>query len=205
MVSGLVALAVSGYAFRYRRVASSGFLRIISLGFMLLGVGLLIQASVFVFSAFNVARITDRIPLLYDATILYLVLQAVAYLMIVVGYTKRLNVSPLEMEGAAPAFVGGATYPLLFGTYVLFFGELAILVLLALLVFQAMLVYGEQKNRLSLAVLSGFSLILVAHFGELASVLSGSGAVYLVGGGAQLAGFALLLLFVLWSGKVGSG
>lgn len=204
MVSGLVALAVSGYAFRYRRVTSSGFLRIISLGFMLLGVGLLTQASVFVFSAFNIARITDRVPLLYDATILYLVLQAVAYLMIVVGYTRRLSLSAEDGGAMAPAFVGGATYPLLFGTYVLFFGELAILVLLALVVFQGVLVYGERKNRLSLTVLSGFAFILAAHFGELASVLSGSGAIYLVGGVAQLAGFALLFLFVLWSGKVGA-
>lgn len=202
MASGLVALAVSYYAFRYRRVTSSGFLRIISLGFMLLGVGLLTQASVFIASAYNVARIADRVPLIYDATIVYLLLQGVAYFMILVGYTKRLE-GPAIDGLSAPAFVGGVTYPLLFGTYLLFFGELGILVLLALVTFQAALVYGEAKGSLSLAVLSGFAFILIAHLGELASVLSGSWVVYLLGDVAQLVGFALLLLFVVWSGKVG--
>lgn len=203
MASGLVALAVSYYAFRYRRVTSSGFLRIISLGFMLLGVGLLTEASIFIFSAYNVARIVDRVALIYDATIVYLLLQGVAYFMILVGYTKRLDEPKLESL-AAPAFVGGATYPLLFGTYLLFFGELGILVLLALVTFQAALVYGEGKGSLALAVLMGFSFILIAHLGELASVISGSSPVYLIGGVAQLAGFSLFLLFVLWSGQVGS-
>ena len=207
LLGGLVALAVSYYAHRYGRVAGSGFLRILSLGFMLLGVGLLAQASAFVLFALNAGRISDRGVIVYGGTAIYLVLQAVAYLLISVGYARRLQGAPAV--AAAAGAIGLlqvrviASSPLLFGTHVLEFGELVLIVLLALIVFQGLLVYGDNRNRLSLIVLGAFSLILLAHFANISAVILSSGVLYLAGDLIQLGGFGLLLLFVLMSGPDG--
>lgn len=205
LVSGLVALAVSYYAFKYRRVTDSGFLRILSLGFMLLGIGLVTQASIFLFSAFNVAKITDRVALLYDATILYLGLQVVAFALIGAGYARRIHSEEPALQKVVPfALLGDASTPVLFGTYTLIFGQLLIVALAAIIVFQGILVYGEHRNKLSLTVLGSFAFILLGHLWQLGGALLGSGELYLIGGIGQLVGFGLLLLFVLWSGSLGS-
>jgi hypothetical protein len=206
IISGVVALAVSYYAFRYRRVTGSGFLRLVSVGFMLLGVGLLTQGSVYLFAAANLGRFSDRIALIYGSTGLYLVLQSAAYLIIATGYTVRVQKGDDILSngsGAIPLLAVQAT-PVLFGTFVLDVGELVILAIVAFIVFQGAMAYSEQKNRLSLSVLAAFSFIAFAHLGELLGSMSHSGNLYLLGGVANLAGFVLLLLFVIWSGRVGS-
>lgn len=203
LVGAFVALAVSYYAFRYGRVTGSGFLKLVSIGFALLGIGLMTQASAFLLFAYNVGRISDREVLVYASTILYLALQAAAFVVIAVGYIWRTRVSPAPKEPGAALAVGAFSSPLLFGTHVLEVGQLVILVLLGFVVFQEALIYSEQRNRLSLAVLGGFAFILLGHVGILAASLLTSGLIYLLGDVAQLAGFGLWLLFVLWSRPVG--
>lgn len=207
ILGGLVALAVSYYAYRYGRVAASGFLRTLSIGFMMLGVGLLAQASAFIFFALEAGRIADRGIFVYSATLVYLALQAVAYLMIAVSYSRRVRRGPKLAGGAAAVVtIKVASTPsslLLFGTHVLEFGELILVVLVALIVFQGLLIYGENRNRLALTVMGAFALILLAHIAELSASLLSSGLLYLVGDLVQLAGFGLLLLFVLRSGPDG--
>ena len=208
LMGGLVALAVSYYAFRYGRVAASSFLRILSLGFAMLGIGLLAQASSFIFFDLDAGRISDRGVFVYSATLVYLALQAVAYLMITVSYARRVQGG--SKASAEASLLGAFLIPyvpssfLLFGTHVLEVGELVLVVLLGLVVFQGVLTYGENKNKLSLMVLGAFSLILVAHVAILSSSLLSSGLLYLLGDLVQLAGFGLLLLFVLRSAPVGS-
>jgi hypothetical protein len=203
LLGGVVALAVSYYAHRYWRVTGSGFLRIISLGFMMLGVGLLAQASAFVFFDLNAGRFSDRGAFVYDATMVYLALQAVAYLLIAVGYARRTGKEP-----PAPAAAGGASLlvsptPLLFGTHVFEFGELILVVLVALIVFQGLLVYLDSRNTPSLTVLGAFTAILISGVAKLGASLLSSGLLYLAGDVVQLVGFGLLLLFVLRSGPSG--
>lgn len=206
-LAGLVAFAVSYYAYRYGRVAGSSFLRILSLGFMLLGVGLFAQASAFVFFYLDAGKISDRGAYVYSATLIFLALQAVAYLMITLSYARRVRGgSAVAAEGAAVGalqIVYQSSSFLLFGTHVLEFGELILVVLLALIVFQGLLIYGENRNRLALMVLGAFSLLLVAHVATLSASLLSSGLLYLVGDLVQLAGFGLLLLFVMRSGPDG--
>lgn len=203
----MVALAVSYSAFRYGRVTESSFLKILSLGFMLLGVGLIAQASAFIFFDLNAARISDRGIIVYSATIIYLALQAVAYLMITVSYARRVHGSS-KVEGGAATISALQIVPtssslLLLGTHVFEVGELVLVVLVALIVFQGLLIYGENRNRNALTVLGAFSFILVAHLSKLSASLLSSGLLYLVGNLVQLAGFGLLLLFVLRSGPDG--
>jgi hypothetical protein len=207
LLGGLVALAVSYYAHRYGRIVGSSFLRILGLGFMLLGIGLLAQASAFIFFDMNAGRISDRGAFVYDGTIVYLALQSVAYLMIAISYARRVHGgAPLA---AAAGVIGllqirsTTSPPLLFGTHVLEFGELILVVLVALIVFQGLLVYADKRSRLSLTVLSAFSAILLANVAKLSASLLASGLLYLVGDLVQLAGFGLLLLFLLRSGPDG--
>lgn len=205
LIGGLVALAVSYFAHRYGRVAGGSFLRILSLGFMLLGVGLIAQASAFIFFFLDAGRISDRGVFVYGGTIIYLVLQSIAYLLIAVSYARRMQ------SGAVTAAAAGALAllqipsnpPFLIHTYLLEFGELVLATLIALIVFQALLVYEDNKNRLSLMVLGAFSAILLAHVAKLSSSVLTSGLLYLIGGIIELGGFALLLLFVLRSGPDG--
>lgn len=206
LVSGLVALAVSYYAFRYRRVTGSGFLRLLSVGFMLLGVGLLAQASVYIFAAYNLGRFSDREALVYGSTGLYLILQSAAYALIATGYTVRVQRGvPLDKGDTSNIPVAAlAVTPVLIGSLVLDVGELVILVFVSFIVFQGVMAYSEQRNRFSLYVLSAFSFIALSHLGELLASLSGSGLLYLLGGASNLVGFVILLLFVVWSGQVGS-
>ena len=205
LISGVVALAVSYYAFRYRRVTGSSFLRLLSVGFMLLGVGLLAQGSIYLLAEFNVGRFADREALVYGATGVYLVLQSAAYLLIGTGYTIRVQRGvPSDGMGTTAAVLAVQATPLLFGTLVLDIGELVILVLVSFVVFQGAMAYSELKNRLSLYVLLGFAFIALSHLGELLGSLLASGDLYLLGGTANLAGFCLLLVFVVRSGRIGS-
>ncbi len=209
LLSGLVALLVSYYAFRYGRVATSSFLRLLSLGFMLLGLGLLAQGSVLTLYLFNIGRITDRINLTYEATALYLLLQVVAYLLIGLGYARRMHTAPNpEPKTSIPAaalvaMAASTTIPAL-RTRLFEFSELVTIILVALIAFQALLVYSENRSRFPLLVLTAFTLILFAHIGSLLSAVLSSGALYLVGGLIQLAGFSVLLYFVIRSGRVGT-
>ncbi|MDG6986100.1 MAG: hypothetical protein JRM73_05065 [Nitrososphaerota archaeon] len=202
LIGGLVALAVSYFAHRYGRVAGGSFLRILSLGFMLLGIGLIAQASAFLFFFLDAGKISDRGVFVYGGTIIYLVLQSIAYLLIAVSYARRMQ------TGAVTAATAGVVVllqnsPFLIHTYLLEFGELVLATLVALIVFQALLVYEDNKNRLSLMVLGAFSAILVAHLAKLSSSVLASGLLYLIGGIIELGGFGLLLLFVLRSGPDG--
>ena len=203
LLSGLVALLVSYYAFRYGRVATSSFLRLLSLGFMLLGLGLLAQGSVLTLYLFNVGKIADRLTLTYDATALYLALQMIAYLLIGVGYARRMHsAAPAEPKDVVPP-AALAIIPAL-GTRLFQFSDLVIVILLALIAFQALLVFSDNRSRFSLFVLSSFLLIMVAHMVELLSSFLSSGVLYLSGGLVQLAGFLVLLYFVIRSGRVGA-
>ncbi|MDG6909603.1 MAG: hypothetical protein JRN08_04465 [Nitrososphaerota archaeon] len=206
LIGALVALAVSYYGFRYGKVTGSSFLKTLSLGFMMLGVGLLAQASAFIFFDLDAVRLADRGTFVYSATMIYLALQAVAYLMITVSYARRVqggSKAAVETAGLAVLALSQPSSLLLLGTHLFELGELVLVVLLAMIVFQGGLIYGESKNRLALMVLGSFSLLLVAHVAELSASLLSSGLLYLVGDLVQLAGFGLLLLFVLRSGPDG--
>ncbi|MDG6939240.1 MAG: hypothetical protein JRN39_02435 [Nitrososphaerota archaeon] len=201
LASGLVALLVSYTAFKHNRLVESGILRFVSFGFMLLGMGLLLQGSLITLLALDVGRIADRAALVYVASLIYLVLQLVAYSAFAVGYARG------AYGRKALAFLSVVVVSkseLLLGTYVNAVTQLGSVMLLGFVVFQGILVYTRTRNRVSLLVLMGFALILVAHsLTMLASVLV-SGLLYLAAGSVQFAGFLALLLFLIRSGHIGS-
>jgi hypothetical protein len=215
LMSGVVALLVSYYAFRYTRLLENSVLRFLSLGFIMLGIGLLIEAAVFSLIVFNVGDLTtDRIFALGTAA-LYDILQIGAYFIFAFGYLRSALAGPKKSEAigataaifALPAATSAGTErvrEMIHLTRAIFaISEIFSVIFIAVVVFVGLLSYSETRHKFSLFVLASFVLILVAQAFELWTALSVSVRLDFVGSGIQFAGFASLLVFLIWSNKIG--
>lgn len=214
LMSGVVALLVSYYAFRYTRLLENSVLKFISLGFVMLGVGLLIEAGVFSLIVFNVGKLTnDRIFALGTAA-LYDILQIGAYFLFAFGYLRSAFAGPKKVETvgalsliALPIAISPGTQrvrELLHLTRAVYsVSEILSVIFLAVVVFVGLLSYSETRHRFSLFVLASFVLILIAQAFDLWTALSVSVGLEFVGSAVQFAGFLSLLVFLVWSSKIG--
>lgn len=198
ILSALVALLTSYYAYRVHRYVPDSLLRAISIGFMLLGVGLVLDAGTSLVTGKTlVESVPDRL-LTILVSFTYLTIQMVAYLVIAAGYAmaaygnRAKQVAPAVIFGAAVGLYG---YSLL--SYFVAF------VLLAFIVFQGLLLRSGEKRGLSGMVLLAFILIFAAHFVLLVSVLVLGPGLFLAGTVVQFLGFLSLLVFVVRSEVVG--
>jgi hypothetical protein len=199
ILSAFVALLTSYYAYRVNRVVASAVLGAMSIGFMLLGIGLVADAATVLFTGHLVVETyADRVFVLF-ATFTYLTIQMVAYLVIALGYARATYGG--EPKPVVPAVLVGAAAIGLYGYTLLSY--FVALILLGFVIFQGFLLRSGGKSRFSGTVMLSFVLILVAHLVFLASVLALSGGLYLVGIGVQFLGFLSLLVFVVRSEVVG--
>ena len=197
----MMALLTSYYAYKVNRLVSNSVLWAISIGFMLLGLGLAVDAGTSLVSGRTlVESFSDRVLTLV-ASLTYLTLQMVAYLIIAVGYARAtygsqgMVAAPLALAGTA--MVGLYSYSIL--------SYFVALILLAFVVFQGFLLRSGARNRFSGMVLLAFFLILAAHAVLLLSVLVVGPGLFLIGTAVQFLGFLSLLEFVLRSEVVGPG
>jgi hypothetical protein len=206
VLSAFVALVTSYYAYRFNRLAANALLTSITFGFMLLGVGLLVEAFTSVTLGQTLVEVLTSKVLATITTFTYLSIQMVAYMVFAIGYA--IMAFGRSSKGVAAAFVL-ATAPRVVEVGGLYSYALVsyfvVLVLLAFVVFQGLLIHGRSGSRFSALVLIAFTLILLAHAVLLASVVSLNGTTFLLGTGVQFAGFVSLLLFLLRSGRVGAG
>ena len=201
ILSALVALLTSYYAYRANRLVASSVLRAISIGFMLLGIGLAVDAGTSLVSGRTlVESFSDRALTLF-ASLTYLTVQMVAYLIIAVGYSRATYGG--RPEAAAPAALVGSAALGLYGYSLLSY--FVAFVLLAFVVFQVMLLRSAERGKLSGMVLFGFILIFAAHLILLISVLMLGAGLYITGTAVQFLGFLSLLAFVVRSEVVGPG
>ncbi len=201
LLSAFVALLTSYYAYRFNRVVNNPVLRAINVGFMLLGIGLLVDAGTSLFSGhLLVESYADRVFVLI-ASFTYLTVQMVAYFVIAVGYA-RATYGGKVMTSVPAILVGTAAIGLYGYTLLSYF---VALILLALVVFQGFLLRSGEKTRFSGMVMLAFVLILAAHLVFLASVLALAGGLFLIGIGIQFLGFLSLLIFVVRSEVVVAG
>ncbi len=201
-LSALVALLTSYYAYRFNRVVENPVLSAISLGFMILGIGLAVDAGTSLFTGkLLVESFAERVLGLV-ATFAYLTMQMAAYAVIAVGYSRATYGRGQPGTAVSAAIVGSAAIGLYGYSLLSYFVSL---VLLAFVVFQGFLLHSEGKSRFSNPVLIGFGLILAAHLVHLLAVLSLGVGLFLVGTGIQFVGFLSLLVFVLRSETVGPG
>lgn len=212
LLSGVVALLVSYYAFRYNKLLENSTLMFISLGFIMLGIGLLIEAAVFSLAVFNIGDLTaDRVFALLS-TALYDVLQIGAYFLFAFGYLRSAYVSrpKAETAGIATTLAIGTTGSVRLHTLlhitrtVSAVSEVFVVAFLAAIVYVGLLGYSETRHRFSLLVMVSFMLILVAQIFDLWTALSVSIRLDFVGSAIQFAGFLSLLIFLIWRSRIGS-
>ena len=209
IMCALVALLTSYYAYKANRFVSSTVLWAISIGFMLLGFGLVVDAGTSLISGRTLVEITgktagesfsDRVLTLF-ASVTYLTLQMVAYLIIAMGYTK--STYGRQLSTAAPAAAVGSALVSLYSFSILSY--FVTLILLAFILFQGLLLRSWHSGRLSGMVLLAFVLVFVAHCVLLVSVLILGSGLFLIGTAVQFLGFLSLLIFVVRSEVVGPG
>ncbi len=201
ILSALVALLTSYYAYRTGRLVENSVLRSISIGFMLLGIGLAVDAGTSLFSGrLLVESYAERVFVLL-ATFTYLTVQMIAYLVIALGYSRATYGG--QSMPALPAVLVGSVAIGLYGYSLLSY--FVALMLIAFILFQGLLLRAGGKHRFSGMVMVAFVLILAAHLVLLASVLTLGAGLYLVGIGVQFLGFLSLLAFVVRSEVVGPG
>jgi hypothetical protein len=207
ILSAVVALLTSYYAFKFRHVADNPILSSIAFGFMLLGVGLLIEAGTSGAVQQTLVRAFLSKILAAVETYTYLSLQMVAYLVFAVGYAvltfRRSPKSAVLGAGILLATPKAANSLGLYSYAVVSY--FVVLVLLAFVVFQGVLIHSRSPSRFSLLVLVAFLLILAAHVVLLVSVVDLSEFLYLIGTAIQFLGFLSLFAFLLRSGRVGAG
>lgn len=209
-LSGMVALLTSYYAYRFGRITGNSLLKAISFGFMLLGLGLFLEAGTSAVLGHTLVGITKYKTLAGVESLSYLSIQMVAYLVFAVGY-GYMAFGKFDEDLARPAIAAAATagsakalgltglYRYAVASY------FVVLLLLAFVVFQGLLIHSRSRSRFSLLVLAAFSLVLVAHILLLSAVAELSGSLFLVGTSVQFLGFISLLVFLLRSGRIGAG
>lgn len=206
-VSGIVALLISYYAYKNNRLVGSILLRYISWGFLLLGVGLILQAgteSVVGATAYEAVRLRGLRSLSF---LVYTSLEVIAYAVFAWGYGLSAFVRKQAPSGAAvPVVLATAASrlaaALLLGLAIYVGSQVIVLVLLLLIVIHGVRVFTHSRSNLALMVLFGFSLIFLGHVLMITSVLGSMGAVFLVGNTIEFLGFFSLLIFLIWSGRV---
>jgi hypothetical protein len=215
LMSGVVALLVSYYAFRYTKLLENSTLKFISLGFIMLGIGLLIEAIIFSLVVFNIGHLTNIRIFALGTAALYDILQIGAYFLFAFGYLRSAFAKSrpkIESAGTAalltlPIAISPGTErvrAMLHLTRAVFaISEIFSVIFLAVVVFVGLLSYSETRHRFSLFVLTSFVLILAAQVFELWTALSVSVGLDFVGSAIQFAGFLTLLLFLLWRNKIG--
>jgi hypothetical protein len=199
-MSAFVALLTSYYAYKANKIVRSSVLGAISIGFMLLGVGLAVDAGTSLGSGRLLVELPADRALALFSSFAYLTIQMAAYLVIALGYGRAAYGK--QFVGAAAAVLVGRAVGLYSFSLLSYF---VVFLLLAFVVFQGFLVRSGGKGRFSSMVLLAFSLILLAHLIFLVSVLTLGGGLYLVGTGVQFLGFISLLAFVVRSEVVGPG
>jgi len=199
ILSALVALMTSYYAYKVHRLIPNSLLWAISIGFMFLGVGLAVDAGTSLVSGRTLVQsLSDRV-LTILASLTYLTIQMVAYLIIAVGYARVAYGNQIKV--AAPVVLAGSAIAGLYRYSLLSY--FVVLLLLAFIVFQGLLLRSGEKRGLSGMVLLAFILIFAAHLLLLISVLILGSGLFLIGTVAQFFGFLSLLVFVLRSEVVG--
>ena len=196
--SAFVALLTSYYAYKSNRLVGSQILGAINIGFMLLGIGLAVDAGTSLVSGRLLVELPAEKTLTLLASVSYLAIQMVAYLAVAVGYARAAYGRP---QMAAPVVLAGAAALGLYRFSALSY--FVTVLLLAFVVFQGLLLRSGGKSRFSAMVLLAFGLILVAHVVILFSVLVLGSGLYIIGTGVQFFGFLSLLAFILRSEMIG--
>jgi hypothetical protein len=209
LLSGIVALLISYYAYKNNRLVGSILLRYISVGFLILGIGLFLQAgteNIIGVTAVQAAKVRGTQLVAY---LVYNALQLLAYGVFAWGYGLSAfsrGKTPAAVVPAVFAAASAITRRLLdvivFILVVYVASQVGIVILLFVIVFQAVRVFSHSQSNLALMVLFGFALIFFGHLLMLGAIVALDSTIFLVGNTIEFCGFLALLFFLIWSGRV---
>jgi hypothetical protein len=210
LLSGVVALLISYYAYKNNRLVGSILLRYISVGFLILGIGLFLQAgteTIIGLTAVQAAKVRGDELLAY---LVYNALQLLAYGVFAWGYglsafsrgKSPAAVVPAVFATAASALTRRLLDVIVFILVVYVASQVGIVILLFVIVFQAVRVFSHSQSNLALMVLFGFALIFFGHLLMLGAIVALDSTIFLVGNTIEFCGFLALLFFLIWSGRV---
>ena len=209
ILSAFVAFPISYYSSKFNRFVDSTTLRMVSIGFAILGTGLLVEGiTTYIADATVVEGLLAK-RLVADGGLIFFALQLVAYVTFAWGYGTE--VFGRTRSGGRDSVEPGAVLPVsiiasTFGVY----HEVALLVylmmvaLLAFIVFEAIMIYVRGKKRSALLVLLSFGLIFAGHLLMLDSVVALTPLTFYEGTIVQFVGFVSLLWFLIRSGRLGT-
>jgi len=195
IVSGLVALAVSYVSYRYLKMSDVSVLTYISISFMLLGAGLLLQGSLGLVLGLKLGNVYEDARAAFIIGVIYLLVENLAYLILVIGY-GRFTFWPT----AAPLI---AITPqqlrrfFLLGLTIFDVSQLISILLLMVLIFEALLLSSRSGSSFSRLILLSFFVLLLSHVVMLYASMIRTPFYYIVGELIQFASFALILVFLL--------
>jgi len=113
LMSGVVALLVSYYAFRYNRLLENSTLKFISLGFAMLGIGLQIEAAIFSLIVFGIGDLTTDRTFALGTAALYGIPQVGAFFLFAFGYLKSALSAQPKIESANRVALALFAFPLI--------------------------------------------------------------------------------------------
>jgi len=198
VVSGLIALAVSFAAYRYLKIGDVGLLTYLSLSFTFLGVGLMLQGVMSLILGLRLGNVYEDARLMYFMGITYLMVENLAYLLLVIGYTRETfwrgasSLAPLII--ITPSQL--RRYFLL-GHLVFDASQVLSILLLMIILFEGFLLSTRSGSSFSRLVLLAFTVLLLAHVTMLYASATMTPFYYIVGELVQFASFLLLLAFLI--------
>lgn len=212
LLSGLVALLISYYAYKNNRLVGSILLKYISVGFLLLGISLLMQAGTETIIGITAIQALKVRGIELVGFLVYTALELLAYAVFAWGYglsafsraraPAATTALPAVLATAASALTRKLLDLIVLILAVYVASQVGIVVLLFVIVFQGVRVFSQSHSNLALMVLFGFALIFIGHLLMLGAVLALDSTVFLVGNTIEFCGFVGLLFFLIWSGRV---
>ncbi|MBO3799331.1 MAG: hypothetical protein QXO47_07420 [Thermoproteota archaeon] len=189
-VSAVISFAIGYYAYKGFRISSARRLFLLHLGFVILGVALLLRFITFGFllslrfSEQNVQAVRGIISL---GGFVFSSLQLAAYILFSVSYTSQ----PESVDG------NGKTLAVLPSFYLIFFNpflELLSLAILGYVVARALILFIYKSGGNSLLVLLGFACFFISHLFFLFATVDES--LLFLGQIIQLFGFIFFLVML---------
>jgi hypothetical protein len=207
LLSGVVAFLISYYAYKNNRLVGSILLRYISVGFLLLGVSLVLQAGTERVVGLTPVEAFRTRGLEFIIFLVYTALQLIAYGVFAWGYGLSAFVRKQAPAGAAvPSLVLSSPAKILASALltlaIYIASQIGVIILLMIIVAQGVRVFSHSKSNLAFMVMFGFALIFGGHLLMLGGVLASEGSVFLIGTTIEFCGFLGLLFFLVWSGRI---
>ena len=186
VISGIISLLVSVFAYRSYRTIKEKPLLFLGLSFSLIGLGILMKGV----SLFFLHRRT--VQLVVVCVLISRFAKILSYLILALTYTIQLRTTFLKVVLALPLLKYLLVNPI---------ADAIAIFLLCYIIFHLSLTFINEKNILTLFVTLAFSCLLLSHLLSIISYYSLSLLVLFISSIMQVLGFSLMLIILIEIGR----